>query len=53
MEGYSRLLAAVLEALCQPTVRLTSMLPIMIERLLEAPKDNGGSNDQPVVSPTG
>ena len=35
VEGYSRLLAAVLEALCHPTVKLTILMPINCEHSTE------------------
>ena len=31
VSGYGRLLAAIMEALCHPTVKLTSILPINCE----------------------
>ena len=35
VDGYSRLLAAVLEALCHPTVKLTVLMPINCEHSTE------------------
>lgn len=31
VEGYGRLLAAIMEALCHPTIKLTNILPINCE----------------------
>ena len=35
VEGYGRLLAAVMEALCHPTVKLTALMPINCEHSTE------------------